>query len=28
MGYFRPSAQPLWDEALAWFRNDTALRGA
>ena len=19
MGYFRPRAQPLWNEALAWF---------
>ncbi len=28
MGYFRPSAQPLWDEALGWFRAGGAATAA
>ena len=24
MGYFRPAAQPLWDEVLGWLRSGTA----
>jgi predicted alpha/beta hydrolase len=28
MGYFRPSAQPLWDELLGWLHQDSAPRGA
>lgn len=28
MGYFRPAAQPLWDEVLAWLHGGAGLRGA
>jgi predicted alpha/beta hydrolase len=27
MGYFRPAAQPLWDEVLAWLHPEFAPRG-
>ena len=28
MGYFRPSARPLWDETLAWLGDDKTPQGA
>jgi predicted alpha/beta hydrolase len=28
MGYFRPAARPLWDEALGWLRASTPVAEA